>query len=315
MKKLWVSVLFLCVGCASTANDPDDDENLKSGEVRQLAFTGTGNNLVVGSEFRFHGGREKCHCRLRSFSTADWKLSADTGELDVSDLDVAASAGDRWTAQARILNRIGRGNPYTRGFLFLTFNPATLERKDFDLVPQGHNDHPRKQSAIACAGEQPLCVVHLGEFVPAGLRLPPAFVFDLKAGKKTVELQDFPVGLPSQDDYFVRTLLEFTPDGKHIASSHPCTPYQIQLHAADTGKLVNSMKLKSAVGAIQFSPNGKLLAAVCRDGAVLILQPDLSKQIRALQVQPFKLEQYGPFPLPSRSWAMIISPFCRATPS
>jgi WD40 repeat protein len=128
-----------------------------------------------------------------------------------------------------------------------------------------------------------------------GLGAPDrAFVFDLKAAKKTVELQDFPTG--DRAEYFMKTVLQFTPDGKRIVSCHPCKPYQMQLHAADTGKLVKSMKLDSPVNAMAFSPDGKLLAGLCWDGTLLILQPDLSKQVLSKHVFDFSSKNYGQFP-------------------
>jgi WD40 repeat protein len=116
----------------------------------------------------------------------------------------------------------------------------------------------------------------------------------LKAGKKTVELQDFPTR--AGDDYFMETVLEFTPNGKHIVSCQPCKPYQLLLHDSNTGKLVESLKLDSPAQNLAFSPDRKMLAALCWDGTLLILEPDLSKQILAKQIFAFNVEKYGWFP-------------------
>jgi WD40 repeat protein len=70
----------------------------------------------------------------------------------------------------------------------------------------------------------------------------------------------------------------------------------MQLHAADTGKLVRSLKLNSPAGALAFSPNGKMLAALCWNGDVLILEPDLPKQLHKFAVQGHNPDRSGPMP-------------------
>jgi hypothetical protein len=94
MKNLLVPILVVvCAGCPSRPPPFLDDENLKSGEVTQLAFTGDGKHLVVVNEFKvFIDYRKKCHSRLRSFSTSDWTTSGDTGEMSVVGLNCAPSA-------------------------------------------------------------------------------------------------------------------------------------------------------------------------------------------------------------------------------
>jgi WD40 repeat protein len=166
--------------------------------------------------------------------------------------------------------------------------------KEIDVIQQGLRNREYDLHVLACAPEKPICVFWLFPFGGRGDR-PPPFVFDLKAGKKTVDLQDYPTGKAAPGD-FIGPALEFTPDGKQIASFQPSTPYHLQLHDADTGKLVKALKIESAVGVIRFSPNGKLLAAICQDGTLLILQPDLSGQIFSTQVERFAFEKYGGFP-------------------
>ena len=112
--------------------------------------------------------------------------------------------------------------------------------------------------------------------------LPP-FLYDLKANKKTVELQDYPTGERAGE--FMQTALAFSPDGAHIVSCQPIRPFRLQLHATDTGKLVKSLPLDSPAGALRFAPDGKRLAAHCWNGEVLILEPDLSKQTRKFRVR------------------------------
>lgn len=287
MKHCWMPLLFLGAGCAAVQDGEGDEkrkEQLKSGAVTHLAFSGDGRHLVAVNE------PNQAHCRLRTFSTADWKPTADTGKLFdarkqwLGELVLAPCTGKSWMFRAEISHpRSGGGtaNPWG-GPAFYQFDPVTLERKPIDLIQQGRDNFGYKPSALARAGAKPLCAVHLMP-VGGGRGDFPAFVFDLRAGKKTVELQDFPIG--PFDNYFMKTVLEFTPDDTHIVSCQPCRPFQLQLHAADTGKLVKALELDSPVGALQFSPDGKLLAAHCWDGTVLLLAPDLSKQIHALKVQ------------------------------
>jgi hypothetical protein len=121
-------LLLLCAGCTSAGVDGEKDENLKSGEVTQLAFTSDGKNLVVINEVRFNGAkREECHSRLRSFSTSDWRAIGDTKELSLIDLSCAASPGQSWVIQAHDFDRFGRGKPNYRAGLLQTrrFNVGT----------------------------------------------------------------------------------------------------------------------------------------------------------------------------------------------
>jgi WD40 repeat protein len=301
MKNLWVPILLVCAGCTPTGNDGDGDGNLKSGEVTQLAFTNNGKNLVVANEFKFISGpgveQYKCHSRLRSFATSDWKLTADSKELSLAWLSLASSGTQPWMIQANEFLRPSGPTTDTinpvRGPIFYKLDAHTLERTPVDIIQQGLDNIAFTPSAIACTGERPLCVVHLVGSISERGMAPAAFLFDVKAGKKMVELQDFPT--VARAEYFMKTVLEFTPDGKHIASCHPCKPYQVQLHASDTGKLVKSFKLDSPAGALRFSPNGKMLAALCWGGTLLILEPDLSKQILSKQVHTFTVEKYGGF--------------------
>lgn len=289
MKNLGVSILLLCAGCASADSDPKEavDTMLKSGEVTHLVFTADGKKLGVANEFRFSFDfkREKCHGRLRSFSTSDWKLTGDTDELNVSDLKCASFANGDWIVIARKLDRFGRGNPFTQGVAFYEWDLAKIAGKEIDVIQQGRDNIHFVPHAIANSSEKRLGAVWV-ECYPHGL--PPVrlvFVLDLNAGKKTVALEDIASGPAPSGLIFSTKIIEFSPEGKYIVSSQPGQPFQIQLHATDTGKLVRSMKLESHATAVSFSPNGKMLAVNCFDGTVLILKTDLTEKINTFKVQ------------------------------
>jgi hypothetical protein len=278
MKCAWVLLVIPAVGC-SESDKPLDAVKFPNGEVTHVAFAEKGKSLVAVNEFAFlNSHREKCHTRLRRFSTSDWKIAVDSGELSLVDFTLGASDGPAWTAQANDFDRMAGGNPILKP-AFYKLDPATLEYKAADKLDRG----VYWPSAIAQPNaKKPICGVHwknYGERQPT----PPAFIFDVDQGKKTVELEDFPTA--KREEYFTRTVLEFTPDGKQIVSCHPCKPYQLQLHASDTGKLVASMKLEAPATALKFLPSGEMLAALCLDGTVLIFAKDLSKSVHTLKVE------------------------------
>ncbi len=306
---LGLSLAVGLMGCAgkdeSQAGTPNDasqlserctDGDLKSGEVKQLAFTRDGKYLVGTNEFKyFIGHRRECHGRLRAWDTANWKLVGDTGELSQVGLYFVASNTDTWFAQGKRFHRFGTGSSNPLGEpVFCKFNPVTMERKQIDVINQVADNQNFLPWAMACASDRSLCAYKLDG---SGEPTPP-FVVDLRTWKRTVDLQEFSACPKALDADNAVPVFEFSPNGKNIASFKACMPYQMQLHNADTGKLVKSSKLRSPVGAIQFSPDGKLLAAVCLDGTLLIFQPDLSKQIFSKQFENFSFEKYGGFPRP-----------------
>ncbi len=281
MKYLWIPLVAILVGCADRENQVRLATNLPNGAVTHVAFAEKANSLIAVNEFTFLSkDKEKCHTRLRRFRTSDWKMVVDSGELSLIHFTLAASDGPDWAAQAQEFYRLADGNPMGDAVMY-KIDPGALR-----LTPTGANLGDFWPSAITQPSAKPLCAVHwkrYGERQPS----PPAFVFDLEAGKTTIELEDFPT-IGKREEYFTKTVLEFTPDGKQIVSCHPCKPYQIRLHAADTGKLSASMKLDSPATALKYSPNGKLLAALCFDGTVVILAPDLSKSVHNLRVEKQK---------------------------
>ena len=100
------------------------------------------------------------------------------------------------------------------------------------------------------------------------------FIYDLKTGKKTVELEEF----PKEQLSFLHA--EFTNDGKNTVAffgrKDGC--FQFLLHAADTGRLLKTLPVDSPVHAIALSPDGKKLAAFCaEDGLILDVESDLTK--------------------------------------
>ena len=297
MRNIPLVVVFLCAGCATGNDDavPDNqpgnqkiDEELKSGQVNQLTFTSDGKYLVAASEFMSLNSRRNCHSRLRSFSVSDWKVAADTGKLSMVDLALAPCSGKSWMIQAQDFYPLG-GNPFG-AVVFFKLDSVTLKRTSLDVIQERRPDWRLAYfpSAVACAGQKQLCAAHV---TPdgGGRSEYPAFVFDLKANKRTVELRDYPKGINA--DYFMKTVLAFTPDDAYIVSCQPCEPFQLQLHASDTGKLVRSIKLESPTGSVKFSPDGKMLAALCWNGDVLILAPDLSKQIHKFRVAPHNADR------------------------
>jgi hypothetical protein len=275
--------------CASTGCG---DADLKSGEITQMAFTTDRKSLIVVNEFKFFAGstREKCHGRLRRFSTTNWDREADTQEIDATDLRIDGFGSKTWILQARALNRIGGGNPFTRGPQFYKLDPETLHRDELDVFQLG----PEKiryflPSAVAFANDGRTLAVHVKR-VGAKVGWLPPVIYDITAGKKKAELESFPSNdhQPPQQGV-MQTVLKFSPDSTQIVSCHPCRPYQLQCHEVESGKLLKSLPTKSPVGALSFSPDGKILAALCWDGQVLIVEPDLSKTLNTLHVEGYQV--------------------------
>jgi WD40 repeat protein len=279
------------------------------GDVTQVEFASSGKYLVVVNENRLFQPKD-CNCRLRTYTVSDWKLIADSGKMSLKKLQLAASEGDTWALQAKGLNSAG-GNPYT-GPVFQTLSPIRLKRTDVDVMKMGAENWFFVPSAIACSTAKSLCALH----VTSSNNGPQhAFIFDLGKQMKTVEFDDFPSGQhvppPPFDDSkngftVMNTVLEFTPDGKFVASSHPSKPYKIQLYGADSGKLIRSLNTTSPIGAMRFSPSGKFLAALCWDGQVLIIESDLSRvankvAVKGYQVCPHDLAFGG------NNWLAVIS--------
>ena len=102
------------------------------------------------------------------------------------------------------------------------------------------------------------------------------FVFDLKTGKKTIELQEFPKKISK------RMFAEFSSEGKHVLTY---IDGNFRLHAADTGKFLKTMPVDSQVYAMALSPDGKKLAAYCASGEILLVESDLSKKSIPLKVE------------------------------
>lgn len=279
MRFAWFTALIFFAGCAHRENQMDPAINFPNGEVTNVAFAEKGTCLITVNEFTFlNARREKCHTRLRCFRTSDWKITVDSGELSLNDFTLAACDGPVWTAQAKEFERHGRGSP-NGGVVIYEIVAEKLRLKPTVVIkPHEGNLSP---SAIAQSSAKPECVVHWHEYNKQ--KLPCAYVVDLGTGKKTVELEDFPTA--PREEHFTKTVLEFARDGKHIVSCHPCRPFQLQVHAADTGKLTASMNLDSPATALKYSPNGKMLAALCLDGTVLILATDLSKSVESLKVE------------------------------
>jgi hypothetical protein len=282
MKYLWILMINTLIGCAGCENRPDPAATFPHGAVTHVAFAEIGKSLVVVNEFSSDSGRrERCHTRLRRFSTSDWKMTADSGELSLINFNLAAADKPVWAAQAQEFDRHGRGNP-RGGVAIYKVDAKSLRLDPADTRPRGTS---LGSIPLAQSNTKPLCAVLWNRKAGTSMSKEPpatAFVFDLEAGKITVELEDFPT--TGIWEPFAKTIFEFTPDGKQIVSCSPTKPFQIQLHAAETGKLVASTKLDSPATALKYSPNGKTLAALCRDGTVLILATDLSKSVHSLKV-------------------------------
>jgi len=209
-------------------------------------------------------------------------------------LTLGATSSDSWLLAGVMGPRGGSGNPYRRPF-FQRFSPKDFERKDMDATEILGRDHQTKMwffEQLSLADKQPLLVIRM---TLAGHRNPnPPFVFNLKTGKKMVELQEFPQRNhqpppPYGENTVMHSLLEFVPNGSHIISFEPSQPYHILRHASDSGKLVNSLPIDSPAGAMCFSPNEKMLATLCWNGDVLIVAPDLSTIAHRLKVKGYQV--------------------------
>ena len=104
-------LLAAFLGCSDTPVQPTnqpgvDDENPKSGEVSELVFFNGGKNLaVVNAVVPFGNVPAKIvYTRIRNFSTADWKVVKDSGELSLVTLRCAASSGS-WIITAEKFER------------------------------------------------------------------------------------------------------------------------------------------------------------------------------------------------------------------
>ncbi len=260
---LTFSLPCLIMGCG--------DSDLGSDQAIQLAFTRDAKLLLVVNNHPATalGGPAAVCSRVRSFSRANWQLLADTGELDLNGPFLTFHSSDACILQGAKVFRKARGNP-EGGLLFFIANPRTLEMKKFDPADGKGDGGGLRTLAMAGNDHKLICIYW---YTTTGDVLPP-IVFDVKVGKKTVELQHFPIKGKRE----AATVMEFSPAGNYIVSCHGVKPFQIQLHAADTGKLVRSLPIDSPVGALRFSPDGKALAALCRDGKILFLEPDLTKK-------------------------------------
>jgi WD40 repeat protein len=244
--------------------------DLKRGSVRHLAFTSdTKQLLVLNSRFRVGINPRSVVCsRMRLFSTADWKTTADSGEQEVSDPFMALSRGNTCVFLGPEVQRTG--SPLGQ-YLFHTVDLPTLKLKKFDPTGKGRENYSGP-GAFACTDNKLLFVFGHGGSSP-DLHAP--FIFDLKTGKKTIELQDFPKKIST------RMFAEFSSDGKHVLTF---IDGNFRLHAADTGKLLKTMAVDSPVYAMALSPDGKKLAAYDENGQILLVESDLSKQSNPLKV-------------------------------
>lgn len=268
-----LTLVFLCSVCAQARGQVMD---LKQGSVRQLAFTSDSKQLLVLNSRVWVGinPRSVVFSRLRLFSTADWKTTTDSGELEVSTPWMALSRENTCVFLGWEYQRTG--NPHGQ-YLFHTVDLPALKLKKFD-PPSYRRDQLSLDgpAAFACTDNELLFAFTHGGSSP-DLHAP--YVFDLKAAKKTIELQDFPKKIST------RMFAEFSSDGKRVLTY---INGNFRLHAADTGKLLKTMPVGSRVYAVALSPDGKKLAAYCADGEILLVESDLSNKINALKVEANK---------------------------
>jgi WD40 repeat protein len=246
--------------------------DLKRGSVHQLAFTSDSKQLLVLNSNPGHKvRREPTSSRLRLFSTADWKAIADTEEKDdVTGPFIALSRGNTCVFIC--------GEYFPRAFgtgygnhLYHSVDLQTLKLKKFE--PTGMATlYPGGPYLLGCTDNKLL-------FAPLLLDSAAPFVFDLKTGKKTIELQDFPKKISK------RMFGEFSSDGKHVLTY---LDGNLRLHVADTGKLLKTTPVDSQVYAMAISQDGKQLAAYCASGEILLVKSDLSKKTIPLKVKANK---------------------------
>src|SRR6476469_9017745 len=125
---------------------------------------------------------------MRLFSTADWKATADSGKQEVCAPFMSLSRGNTCILLGWEYQRTG--NPHGEYF-FHTVDLQTLKLKRFDPTGMGrlNRDGP---FLLACTDHKPLFAsITDGRTKPDDPRisdLAAPFVFDLKTGKKTIEL-------------------------------------------------------------------------------------------------------------------------------
>ena len=266
-----LTLVFLCSTCAQARGQIMD---LKRGSVHRLAFTSDSKQLLVLNNLM--GGREPVSSRIRLFSTADWKVTADTGEQAVFNPSMALSRGNTCVFVGAEYFHQDFGSRLGK-HLFHTVDLPTLKLKKFEPTGMGIL-YPHGPSLLACTDNRLLfaSASRSNPGAPFIFDLHALFVFDLKTGKKTIELQELPRNIVK------RMFAEFSSDGKHILTY---IDGSFWLHAADTGKLLKTMPVDSQVYAMALSTNGKRLAAYCADGQILLVEPDLSKKSSPLKVE------------------------------
>ena len=291
MRNYWLLVVFTCAACGVNGKDGEPALPKSGAAVTQVAFTTDGKGLVAVESVFFYANsiRENCYTRVRRFSVPDGTIAADTGELQLLDLTFARRVSGSWIAQAMEFDRFGKGNPFA-GVLFFELDTQTLERRAIHLIEPEHHYRHFRPSALSCALHEPFCVFGINHFVVNKDKKQPApIVFDLKVKKKSIALDEDLNTKPTN----ASARLEYAPNGKTIASFPAVEPLQLQIHDAATGKLLKSRKIESPVVDMKFSPDGKLLVAMCTDGTLLILHSDLSNQIATKQCEGFAFAKYG----------------------
>ena len=170
-----------------------------------------------------------------------------------------------------------------------------MERKEIDFLKRGLENRAFLPTGVSCSRDGSRCAIAVTKDGQHSLQPPLPFIFDLKAEKKIAEITDFPTGELGKllEERLGGAELLFSPDDKRIALSFAAKPFQLQLHDAENGKLLNSVKLHAWTGALRFSPDGKLIASISHDGTLLVHRADLSKQVFSKKVSAFKYEDYG----------------------
>jgi WD40 repeat protein len=269
-----LTLLLFCSPCAQAGCQAIDG---KQGSVRQLAFTSDSKQLLVLNSREWVGinPRSVVFSGMRLFSTTDWKVVADSGEQDVFAPSMALSRGNTCVFMGTEYSRHGFGNPNGE-YLYQNVDLMTLKLKKFDPTSLPRRENLYGPAAFACTDNKLLIASSHGS--SPGLHV---FIFDLKADKKTVELQGFPKkGLKAE-----RMLAAFNGDNKHVVT---LLDREFRLHCADTGKLLNTMLVDSQVHAMALSANGKNLVAFCADGQILLMESNLSKKENPLKLDAYK---------------------------